>query len=242
MTDLYATAQKILCGKIAQWRMRGPLGEPDRSRILMFHDIIPDDALISDEYACPLSTLIQIVTALRARGFSIITLDELLDLSDDTAARNCAVLTFDDGYESVFSLALPSLSALCAPFTVYITTDYLDQPGYLDRDKLALLAEEPLCTVGSHLVTHSMTRFLPARETTLEMMQSRAVLETITGKPVTHLAFPYGSAYACSLRDVRLAQKCGYRSAALTIPTAYDRKRPYSDFTLPRLNMPAQFR
>lgn len=236
-----ATAKKVLCNRIAAGKMRGALGAPDRSRICMFHDVVPEGAPLPDEYACSINTLRRIVTAYQERGFSFVTLDALLDTPYRAAMRHMAVLTFDDGFSSVYTLAAPYLTEANVPFSVYVTTGYLGKEGYLSRSQLKSLAASPLCTIGSHLVTHPMTRFLSTEELKRELLESRLTLERLTGKPVTHLAFPYGSAYACSLRDVRLAKKSGYRSAALTVPTAYDRLRPYPDHALPRLNMPAQF-
>ncbi len=241
MKHLFATAQKVLCNRIAACKMRGALGAPDRSRICMFHDVVPDGAPLPDEYACSIGTLRQIVTAYQARGFSFVTLDALLDTPYRAARRHMAVLTFDDGFASVYTQAAPCLAGNNVPFVAYVTSGYLGKEGYLSRTQLKALAANPLCTIGSHLVTHPMTRFLSPEELKRELLESRLTLERLTGKPVTHLAFPYGSAYACSLRDVRLAKECGYRSAALTVPTAYDRLLPYPDHSLPRLNMPAQF-
>lgn len=241
MQHFYATLCKIAVNRLAKFVNRTPIGNPDRTRILMFHDVVPDGSPLPDEYACSLGKLVKILDAYRARGFQFVSLDALLAAPFSKAKRGRCVLTFDDGFESLFTLAAPVLFASGVPFTVYVTADWLDRPGYLTKEMLRQLAAHPLCTVGSHTRTHPMTRFLSTHEVTCELLQSRKVLSALIAKPVDHLAFPYGSAYACSMRDVRLAARCGYRSAALTTPTPYHRQWPYSDFRLPRLNMPQAF-
>ncbi len=241
MNHPYATIVKVLVNQVAKLAMGTGLGAPNRSRILMFHDIAAPNAPLMDEYACSLDTFERILDAYTKQGFAFVSLDALLDAPYAQVKEGHCVLTFDDGYASLFSLAAPLLFSREIPFTVYVATDYLDKPGYLTALQLKELSRNPLCTVGSHLVSHTMTRFLPASAVKREMLESREILSAITGGPVAHMAFPYGSAYACSLRDARLSKTCGYRSAALTVPANYLRLWPLPDHTLPRLNMPAQF-
>lgn len=72
--------------------------------------------------------LAAVITATRAHGFAFVTLDEALDrLRTGSAAAPFACLTFDDGYRDNFELALPVCSRLDAPFTVYVTTGFIDR-------------------------------------------------------------------------------------------------------------------
>lgn len=241
MKHPYATACKVIKNKVSAGLMRTSLGAPERSRICMFHDIVVDGAALPDEYACTMGQFAQIVDAYREQGLTFIPLDKLLDMPYSAAKSGYCVITLDDGFSSAASLAAPYLIQAGIPFTLYVSTGLLGQDGYLNESQLAELAAKPLCTIGSHLVTHSMTRFMPTDLVMQEMIDSKAALERMTGKPVIHMAFPYGSAYACSMRDARLAKQCGYRSASFTTPTNYHRFRLLPDYTLPRVNMPAQF-
>ncbi len=237
MAHFYATCMKVAVNKIAALQMHTTLKNPLRSRIGMFHAVLPDGAPLPDEYACHLSDLRKAIDAHIADGFRFVPLQTLLTAPNKEARFRCCALTFDDGFADISSLTAPFLFQRGIPFTLYVTTGYLDTEGYLTREELCTLAKNPLCTVGSHLVSHPMTRFMAKAGVLSEMTQSKRTLEAITGKPVTGLAFPYGSAYACSLRDVILAKRAGYQSAALTTPTVYSRFSPFCKYTLPRLNM-----
>ena len=234
MARTYATICKVAALQLARLKMATVLRAPMRSRIGMFHAVVPDGQPLPDEYACRFTDFRQIVEKHIADGFRFVSLPELIAMPH--AKNGYCALTFDDGYIGLYDLAAPYLFGHGIPFTAYITTGYLDTEGYLTSEALRSLSENPLCTVGSHLVTHPMTRFLAKDAVLSEMTESKRALERITGRPVEHLAFPYGSAYACSLRDIRLAGRAGYASAALTTPTVLGLCRPYRAYTLPRLD------
>lgn len=236
MARFYATCLKVAVNKLSSLAMRTTLSDPMRSRIGMFHAILPDGAPLPDAYACHISDFTEILDGHIARGFRFVSLHALLAMPHCQARNGYCVLTFDDGFAGVYDLAAPYLTEHGIPFTLYATTDYIGRDGYLTREQLQTLAANPLCTIGSHLVSHPMTRFLTSDAVLSEMTESKRILEALTGRPVIDLALPYGSAYACSLRDVRLAARAGYASSALTTPTVYCR-RPYGDYTLPRLNL-----
>ncbi|MEG1524626.1 MAG: polysaccharide deacetylase family protein [Clostridia bacterium] len=237
MEHPYAIIQKVLTNQFATLRMRTTLRGKSRSRIAMFHDICEDNAVPADEYACSLQTLIACVDRHLDFGFSFVPLDKFLSLPQRQAKYGCCVLTFDDGYTSIDSIVAPYLFAREIPFTIYLITGQIGQPGYLTQTQIRSLAENPLCTIGSHSVSHSMMRFQGKTAVDYELLESRRVLEQIIGKPVQHFAFPYGSAYACSSRNLYQCKLAGYTSAMLTTPTVYSRF-PYGHFSLPRLNLP----
>ena len=60
-------------------------------------------------------------------------IDNGQSIPDDTAA-----LTFDDAYASVFSEAYPRLKRRGWPFTVFVSTDYIDRhyKNYMTWDRL----------------------------------------------------------------------------------------------------------
>lgn len=104
-----------------------------------------------------------------------------------------AVLTFDDGLEDLYTIAYPILQERQIPFTCFIVTDFLDQPGYLTTAQLQEMANDHLVTIGSHGVTHHIFSGLSKPEKTNEFNQSKAILEKITGKPVPFFAYSHGS-------------------------------------------------
>jgi len=69
---------------------------------------------------------------IRANGYEIISLDEAVDLlKSGYGHRRYAVLTFDDGYRDNLQYAYPVLKELDAPFTVFVTSGFVDRTSEL---------------------------------------------------------------------------------------------------------------
>lgn len=87
---------------------------------------------------------------------------------------------------------------------------------FLGETELMTLSRHPLSTIGAHTQTHAVLSSLDEGEVRRELNDNRAYLEGLLQMPVTHLAYPYGSASACSEREAREARALDFRSAATT--------------------------
>ena len=113
------------------------------------------------------------------------------------------VITFDDGYRSVYEQAFPVLQRHGLSATVFLTVgeEGRTRPG----DQLPSLNGYPMLTwgrivemhrhgiaFGAHTLTHpDMTR-LPVDRMQREVSRSKAVIEEALGAPVSCFAYPYG--------------------------------------------------
>jgi peptidoglycan/xylan/chitin deacetylase (PgdA/CDA1 family) len=73
---------------------------------------------------------------------------------------------------------------------------------------------------GSHTLTHPVVSQLAPQELEQELGASKRLLEKILGIPVLDFAFPFGKASDCSTAALNMLARCGYRSAATTVPGA----------------------
>src|ERR1700716_3909136 len=106
-----------------------------RGVILMFHHVrpwrprefAPNRLLeITPEF------LDVVLTELRREGFDIVPLDAVPDrLRPGPRGRPFAALTFDDGYRDNVEHAWPVLRRHNAPWTLFVTTDFVDGHGRL---------------------------------------------------------------------------------------------------------------
>ena len=177
------------------------------SQILMFHNIIQKENIIKDhsDYSTTEKRFIDIIKWYRNHDYEFISLDELYTrIEDNSLTDKEAVITFDDGFESVYSVALPILNEFRIPFVAYITSDYINTPDYLSEIQLKLLSDNNLCTIGCHTKSHPMTRYLLKSEIIFECKTSKETIERIIQKKIEHFAFPYGSFYACSRSDAAI--------------------------------------
>lgn len=113
------------------------------------------------------------------------------------------VLTFDDGYRSVYTEGLPVLQEYGMTATVFVT---VGEPGEASaRDRLpSLFGREMLAwdeiremsragiAIGAHSLTHPDISRLPADRLEAEVCHSRTIIEERLGSAVPGFAYPYG--------------------------------------------------
>lgn len=173
-----------------------------------------------------------------SRGYQGTTFERAV--LDPPAARTLAV-TFDDAYRSVIELALPVLSSLGVPATVFAPSAFIgsEEPmswpgidvwrqGPHERElipmswpELERLAEAGW-EVGSHTRTHPRLTQLDDARLGEELERSRAEIEQRLSRPCPSLAYPYGDEDA---RVVEAAGRAGY-SAAGALPSRLEDRGP----------------
>jgi len=115
------------------------------------------------------------------------------------------VLTFDDGFREVYTLAYPILKELELPFIVYPTTRFLeesipdDSSGEpkkgmepLNWDMLGEMAESGLATIGAHSHSHSECPALGESVLRKDLERSHELFNARLGLKVRHFAYPRG--------------------------------------------------
>jgi peptidoglycan/xylan/chitin deacetylase (PgdA/CDA1 family) len=123
----------------------------------------------------------------------------------DAAARHDRVLiTFDDGNESDFEVALPALLARGVRAIFFIIAGRVDHPRYLKRDQLTALVDAGM-TIGSHGMDHRPWRRMDHDTAVKEVVTAKAQLEKLTGRPIHDAACPYGSYDRKGLAALRAA-------------------------------------
>lgn len=73
---------------------------------------------------------------------------------------------------------------------------------------IAAIANHPLITIGSHSMLHLDYSFQNNQDALLDMQESKAVLENLTGKKIYYLAFPTGPS---GVEKTVLAREAGYK-------------------------------
>lgn len=151
--------------------------------------------------------------AISSKG-SLITDDYHLDEYSPLALhRPLVTLSFDDGFDPVFTNGLPLLQKYGFLSTQFIPTSFIDQPGRFTRSMVQSFAHSGH-EIASHTVTHPTLTSLSKAQIDQELMQSQQDLFAITGTRPTSLATPYGaynstviqesSSYYRSMRNVNV--------------------------------------
>ena len=202
----------MLAARLFSPRVEGALG------MLLYHRVVPQ---LSDLPGSSLNVtperLRDQIAGLMDRGYVIRPLREVLQnraLGRPPLPRT-VVVTFDDGFASVYAYAWPVLRELQAAATIFLNTAYLDgdEPFPFDgwgntyRSRLPAefyrpltweecreMAESGLVELGSHTHTHRDFRGRPAElgqdtQTSVELLQTRFGMTTVS------FAFPGGRRY-----------------------------------------------
>jgi peptidoglycan/xylan/chitin deacetylase (PgdA/CDA1 family) len=107
--------------------------------VLMFHGVLPDaDTSLfnpSGKFVSP--ERMQSFLGRIARMFRIVSMDEFISGTlNGRSPTNTMVLTIDDGYENVHRYAYPVLRGMGLPFTVFVSTGFVDTDRVLPWDIL----------------------------------------------------------------------------------------------------------
>lgn len=193
--------------------------------LLIYHRVgggTPDERdLATEQFDAQLAELVR---------FRVVGLDAALDELDRGDDSPKVVLTFDDGFAEVYDTAWPRLRAAELPFTLYVTTAYLDgtmhwpgstslHPGpALTWQQLEELAASPLVTIGNHTHTHARPDALSAEE----LDTCSELLERRLGITAQHYCFTWG----VPVPSARPLLEARFRSAATGL---IGRNRPATD-------------
>jgi peptidoglycan/xylan/chitin deacetylase (PgdA/CDA1 family) len=137
------------------------------------------------------------------------------------------VLTFDDNYLTVYSVAFPTLQSHGFVGTNFTHTAYVGvvtSYDHCDWTEINAMDSAGVISTESHSVTHPNLPTLGDSALTTELAGSRSVIETnVAGKTCRHLAYPYG---AYDTRVITFAETAGYETAVTTVPGVVTRSTP----------------
>ncbi len=157
-------------------------------------------------------------------GFEIITFEDILL---NRYKKNCplAILTFDDGCESIYLNAFPILKKYNIRVVVYIIVGSIGEKNYISQENpdaypVRLLSETQIKEMsdygiefGSHLCEHiHLTQYSPDR-INHELRTSKEKLEKLLNKEVYSIAYPFGDYNSQVLMSV---QEAGYTFGVTT--------------------------
>jgi peptidoglycan/xylan/chitin deacetylase (PgdA/CDA1 family) len=115
-------------------------------------------------------------------------------------------VTFDDAYESDYSIALPLLKASKMNARFFVVADRVGQNGFLSSKQIQSLCAEGM-TIGNHGMFHRKWPSLSDRELHEEVIEARDRIQQITGARIAEAACPFGG---YNRRVLQLLRKSGY--------------------------------
>lgn len=208
--------------------------------ILMFHQVSDNTKIWRDPECCITErAFLDLFSKLKKLPVSYGALPDLFS-SVECQGEKRVFVSFDDAFEDVYTVAMPILMKYNIPFTVFVTIELINQPGYISSSMLQELADCPICTIGAHAISHRMLRWMKGKESRREIVGSGEFLEQLSGREITLFAYPYGSVFACSRKNIRQVKESGYQMAFSTINSGLSSRTTKNRFFLPRRNINEQ--
>lgn len=209
--------------------------------ILTFHSLDEQSSVIS----FPPQLFRRGLAKLHENGYRTMSLLDAVDClgAKKTFPDQSFVITFDDGYQSVYEQAFPALQQHGMSATVFLT---VGEEGVTDpAHRLPPLNGRSMLSwneikemkqwgigFGAHTLTHPDLTRLRLERVEAEIRNSKAIIEDALGIPVVSFAYPYGR---YNRRILRMAQqsftcactdKLGFMSVA-SDPYALERVDAY---------------
>jgi peptidoglycan/xylan/chitin deacetylase (PgdA/CDA1 family) len=151
------------------------------------------------------------IDTLRQGGVRALSLSDAVGLLRDGAPLppRSVVITFDDGYRSVYEIAFPVLQAHDIPATVFLTTGSAAGSGPLPSlEGRAMLSWEEIREMerhgidfGAHTCSHPDLTRSSAERLEAEVRDSKDIVEQGIGRAIACFAYPFGR-YDRRVRDV----------------------------------------
>lgn len=204
--ELFQRTKKILsacaCGLTAGTLLlaSGSLVAAQSAVILLYHhvaeDTPPSTSISPADFEAHLRYL-------RDNDFNVIALDRMIDSlrSGQSLPEKAVVITFDDGYSSIFDEAFPMLQAYDYPFTLFLSTQPIDEGlgNYMSWDHIRQMSAAGVI-IANHMVDHpymleendnesASQRLTRLRE---DLLKAEQRIEAETGQSHRYLAYPYG--------------------------------------------------
>lgn len=122
------------------------------------------------------------------------------------------VLTFDDGYEDMYTAAYPVLKEHHFKAVSYVISGFVGSSHNVSRDQIIEMDHNGI-EIAAHTFSHmDLTKLSPDR-LRFEIQQSKRDLEDITGHPILDFCYPAGKFNA---NVVQAAEAAGFQSATTT--------------------------
>src|SRR5207244_6374655 len=201
--------------------------------ILMYHVLAPPlpNAPYPDLYVKP-ADFRGHVAWLAAHGYHAVTLRRVYDFwrGEQALPRKPVVLTFDDGYHSDFTVALPTLRAHRWPGVLNLEVRNL-QPVWGTRPGMVRQLMAAGWEIDAHTLTHPDLTTVDPTELRHQVAGSRAAIRRTFNVPVDFFCYPSGRYDDAVIAAVREAGFLG----ATTTNEGF--ARPDSLYTLDRVRV-----
>ncbi len=201
-----------------------PITKEGKIIVLMYHRIV--QGVPSNLYERSVDDLKKDIDYLEKNNINVISFNDLVSISESgkMPGGNSAIITFDDGDKSWFTLALPLLKEYKMKATFFLWVYMIGHDSFLSWKEVELMSYYTLAdgikpfTFGSHSYSHQFLSDRKAGFTDMneynrfldyELGESKRIIEEHTPGVVNILALPFGNGAGDS-DIIAAAERNGY--------------------------------
>jgi len=164
------------------------LGIKKTTPILAYHGVGTDYSWGGKRYFVSPAEFENQVKYLSDNGYTAITINQLDSIK---SVDKPVILTFDDGYEDVYTYAYPILKKYGMHASIFIISDFIGKGHYLTTNQILSMMD--VFDIESHTKTHPSLAKIDKDTVNYELSQSKADIKKLIGKPVCAIAYPNSS-------------------------------------------------
>ena len=202
--------------------------------VLMYHSISRDNNRISVSVT-NFKKQMKLMSLLGYKGYS-------LNKINSKTSKKKIIITFDDGYENIFTEAMPVLKKFNFSATCFIVNKKIGYFNDWDKNqknfkKKKLMNKKQINTwinngfeVGSHTMNHYNLKYLSNDQKKYQILKPKQFFETNYGINIQSFSYPFG----CYNEDCLKILKRNYKFAVTTKRSRYN-KGKFNPLEIPRV-------
>lgn len=188
--------------------------------ILMYHHIQPQN--IAKEkwqtnFTVDNGTFDSQMAYLLNFGYTTISLEQLSQAltNHQKLSQKSIVLTFDDGYEDIYTYAFPIIQKYQLKTNLMIATGLIGNPDYLHWQQLKEMTASGQVFVYNHTWSHNNLTSSTGEKIKYEIQTANSQLENYLGVKTNIFAYPYGSQNS---NVINILKENSFIAAVSTLP------------------------
>lgn len=152
---------------------------------------------------------------------------ELIEFKDYFRKEKGVVITFDDGFQSLYNYLPELIEEFNFRPIIFIVTGFIgkkskwdvwiNRENHLNKKEIKYLSEKGVL-FGSHTHNHFLLTVLNRNELHYELDYSKKLLEDLTGKEIKYISYPFGKYNDYVLEK---AIECGYKNGFVSTPIKF---------------------
>ena len=200
----------------------------------MYHDIIKED----NDYGVNVNLFYKQMLLMKKMGYESINLNQI----ENVSSNKTFVITFDDGYENVYTYAMPILKKLNFTTTCFFVSNFINKSNDWDKtfknyvkkkimtyDQIKSWAQNNF-EIGSHSFDHKNLSTLNDKEIIKQLNESKLFIKKNFGRNVESFSYPYGKYN----KEILLLVKKYYKFAVTTKRSRFDKSK-FNLLEIPRI-------